>query len=129
VVQHLTQAWVDLQRSAAEGLPERPGATARLQHVVTGTPEGEVVYAISIVDGRVTDAVLGRDDAAADCTFLEGHSDAVLIAKGDLDLHAGFMQGRVKMSGDMRKLMAVLPVTQSDDYKAVLAEVAAATEY
>jgi hypothetical protein len=129
VVQHLTQAWVDLHRSAAEGLPERPGATARVQHVVTGTPGGEVAYAISLVDGRVTEATIGRDDDAADCTFLETYSDAVLMAKGDLDLHAGFMQGRVKMSGDMGKLMAVLPVTQSDDYKAVLATVTASTEF
>jgi len=129
VVQHLSPEWVDLQRSAADDLPERPGATARLQHVVTGAPDGEVVYRIAIVDGRVTEAVLGRDDADADCTFLEGHADAVLIAKGDLDLHVGFMQGRVKMSGDMGRLMAVLPVTQSEDYKAVLARAAADTEF
>jgi hypothetical protein len=129
VVQHLSEAWVELQRSAAEGLPERPGATARLQHVVTGAPEGEVVYSVVIVDGRVTDAVLGRDDAAADCTFLEGHADAVRIARGELDLHVGFMQGRVKMSGDMGKLMQVLPVTQSEDYKAAVARSAASTEF
>ena len=58
VVQHLSQAWVDLHRSAAEGLPERPGATARLQHVVTGTPGGEVAYAI-VHRGRQGDR---RDD-------------------------------------------------------------------
>jgi putative sterol carrier protein len=53
----------------------------------------------------------------------------VLIARGELDLHAGFMQGRVKMSGDMGRLMAVLPCTQSDEFRAALAEVASTTEF
>ena len=73
---------------------------------------------------------LGRDDDAADCTFLDHlRRTRCSIAQGELDLHAGFMQGRVKMSGDMGRLMAVLPCTQSDEYRAALAEVAAATDF
>ncbi|MDP1820996.1 MAG: SCP2 sterol-binding domain-containing protein [Acidimicrobiales bacterium] len=128
MVQHLTPEWVELQRTAAEGLPSRPGATARLQHVVTGATGGEVAWSLVFEDGQLREAVVGRDDAAADCTFLITHADAVEIARGDLDLHAGFMQGRVKMSGAMQKLMDVLPVTQSEDYKAALARAAADTE-
>jgi hypothetical protein len=129
VVQHLSEDWLALQAKAGASLPERPGVSGRLQHVVTGAPDGEVVYSLAFVDGRVADVALGRDDAAADCTFLVTHPDSVLIAKGELDLHAGFMQGRVKMSGDMGRLMAVLPCTQSDEYHAALADVAASTEF
>jgi hypothetical protein len=129
VVQHLSEDWVALHRRAAAALPERTGASARLQHVVTGAPGGEVAYSLVFVDGRVADYAVGRDDKAADCTFLVQHPDAVAIARGDLDLHAGFMQGRVKMSGDMGRFFAVLPCTQSDEFRAALAEVAAATEF
>jgi predicted lipid carrier protein YhbT len=129
VVRHLSEDWVALHAKVGAALPERPGASGRLQHVVTGAPDGEVAWSLVLVDGRVTDTIVGRDDAAADCSFLITHPDAVRIARGELDLHAGFMQGRVKMSGDMGRLMAVLPCTQSDEFKAALAEVASATEF
>ena len=32
----LTQEWLDETRKMSEGQPERPGATARMQYVVTG---------------------------------------------------------------------------------------------
>ncbi|HJR26807.1 MAG TPA: SCP2 sterol-binding domain-containing protein [Acidimicrobiales bacterium] len=129
MVRHLSEDWVALHTKVGGGLPERPGASARLQHVVTGAPDGEVAWSLVLEDGRVADAAVGRDDDAADCTFLITHPDSVLIARGELDLHAGFMQGRVKMSGDMGRLMAVLPCTQSDEFRAALAEVASTTEF
>ena len=129
MVRHLSEDWVALHAKVGGALPERPGASARLQHVVTGAPDGEVVWSLELVVGRVSDAAVGRNDDAADCTFLITHPDSVLIARGELDLHAGFMQGRVKMSGDMGRLMAVLPCTQSDEFRAALAEVASTTEF
>ena len=124
----LSQGWLDLHRSLAEDLPKRQGATARLQVVVTGTPAGEVSYVQAIEDGRLVESVLGRDDAA-DVTLTESCADAVSIANGELDAHAAFMQGRVKVVGNMGALMAVMPLTQSHEYKAVLAAVAAQTEF
>ena len=129
MVQHLSEEWVVLHAKAGAGLPERKGASARLQHVVTGAPAGEVAYTLEIVDGRVVAARRGRDDDAADCTFLITFKDAVPIAKGELDLHAGFMRGSVKMSGPSGPLLDVLPCTQSPEYRALVAEVAAATEF
>jgi hypothetical protein len=128
VVQLLTPEWVELQRAELSGLPAIPGATARLQHVVSGAPDGEVAYTLAFADGRVVEATVGRDDDAADCTFLETHDDAVRIAAGELDLHVAFMQGRVKMTGDMGRFMAVLDCTQGEPYRAALAKVAAATD-
>lgn len=124
----LSQDWLDLQRSLAEGLPERPGATARLQVVVTGTSAGEVSYVQAIEDGRLVESVLGRDDGA-DVTLTQSYADAGSIAKGDLDANAAFMQGRVKVVGNMGALMAVMPLTQSHEYKVVLADLAAQTEF
>lgn len=129
MVRHLSPEWVALHAGAGGSLPERPGASARLQHVVTGAPGGEVAYTVHFADGRVAAATVGRDDEAADCTFLETYDDAVRIAKGELDLHVGFMQGRVKMSGASGPLLDVLVCTQSPEYRALVAEVAAATDF
>lgn len=126
MVAFLSQEWLDLQASLSTDLPERPGVSASLQFVVTGTPAGEVAYVLTIADGHLAAAALGRSDDA-DVTLTESFSDAVAIARGELDLHVGFMQGRVKFVGDMGALMAVLPLTQSRDYQALLASVAAAT--
>lgn len=127
MVAFLSQPWLDLHTSLSTDLPERSGASATLQFVVTGGPAGEVVYVLAIADGRLAAARLGRDDAA-EVTFTESFADAAAIARGELDLHVGFMQGRVKFVGDMGALMAVLPLTQSSDYQALLASVAAATD-
>jgi hypothetical protein len=128
VVQLLTPEWVALHGEVLAGLPEVPGATARLQHVIGNGKVDVLAYTLVFVDGRVVEAVVGRDDEAADCSFLISRADAALIAAGELDLHAAFMQGRVKMTGDMGRFMAVLETTQGEAYRAALAEVAAKTQ-
>jgi hypothetical protein len=128
VVQLLSPEWVALHGEVLARLPEVPGATARLQHVVSTGKVEDLAYTLAFVDGRVVEAKVGRDDDTADCTFLVARDDAVKIAAGELDLHAAFMQGRVKMTGDMGRLMSVLETTQGDPYRAALAEVAAATD-
>jgi predicted lipid carrier protein YhbT len=127
-VPHLSQAWLDRQRELLGELPERPGATATVQHVVSGTPDGEVRYGQVIVDGRVTAATLG-DVPAPEVTLTQTHADAVLIARGELDANVAFMQGRVKVVGDMGKVMALMPLTDSDEYRGALAELAAHTAF
>ena len=124
----LSPEWVELQAQLAADLPERPGASARLQIVVTGAPEGEVAYVQQIEDGRLTATSLGRDDAA-DVTLTQTHPDAVAIARGDLDANAAFMQGRVKVTGNMGSLMALMPLTQSPEYQAFLAALAEQTDF
>jgi hypothetical protein len=39
------------------------------------------------------------------------------------------MQGRVKVVGDMGKVMALMPLTDSDEYRAALAALAARTAF
>ena len=128
-VPFLSEGWVALHERAGSALPVRPGATARLQHVVSGAPDGEAAYRIDFVDGRIVAGHVGRDDAAADCTFLVTFDDAVRIARGEMDLHVGFMQGRVKMSGAGGPFLDVLPCTQSPEFRTLVAEVAAATSF
>lgn len=127
MVAHLSEEWLALRRQLATDLPERKGASARLQHVVAGGPDGPVTFVEVFEDGRLTSATLGPSPDA-DLTVNITHPDAVLMARGELDLHAGFMQGRVKLVGSMRRFMAVLPATQSAEHRAALAALAEQTE-
>jgi hypothetical protein len=116
----LTQEWLDQLREASAALPPRPGVSARLQHVVTGAPGGEARYVTVVEDGRITAAALG-DDEAADLVLTQSHADAELLAGGELDLSAAFMQGRVKVVGDIGRFLALQPLLQSDDYRGLVA--------
>lgn len=128
MAKYLTQEWLDLQRGLAQDFPERPGATARMQYVVTGTPDdGDVSYYTVIENGVMLENSLGTD-AAAEFTLSSTYDDSVKILNGDLDANAAFMQGRMKVTGNMGKLMSLMPLTQSPEYKAIQAKVAEATE-
>lgn len=121
MVAFLSQEWLDRQRELGAKLPERPGASLLLQIVVTGAPEGDVAYVQRFEDGRITEASLGAD-AAAEVVLTQKHPDALAIARGELALAAGVMQGRVKMTGTTGALMKLLPVLQSDEYRTALAD-------
>ena len=57
------------------------------------------------------------------------YEDAMKIQKGELDANAAFMQGRVKVTGNMAKLMSLLPLTNAPEYKQLQSEIQAITEY
>jgi putative sterol carrier protein len=128
VAKYLTQEYMDLTRELAQEFPERPGATARLQYVVTGAPDGEVHYYSVIENGKILEQSLG-DDPQAEVTLTSAYEDSVSIAKGELDANAAFMQGKVKVSGNMGKVMSLLPLTQSPEYKEIAGNINARTEY
>jgi putative sterol carrier protein len=62
-------------------------------------------------------------------TLTESYEDAMRIQKGELDANAAFMQGRVKVTGNMAKLMAMLPITNSAEYKQLQVETLEITEF
>lgn len=127
MAKYLTQEWLDLQKDLAQDFPERPGATARMQYLVTGTADGDVKYFTVIENGKIQENTLG-DDPQAEFTLSQTYDDSVKILKGELDANAAFMQGRIKVTGNMGKLMSLMPLTQSAEYKAILAKVAEQTE-
>jgi putative sterol carrier protein len=128
MAKYLTQEWLDLQRELATDFPERPGASAHMQYVITGAPDGDVKYYAVIDDGHMVENQMG-EDAEAEFTLSITYDDSVKIAKGELDANAAFMQGKVKVTGNMGKLMTLMPLTQSAEYKDIQAKVGEATEY
>ncbi|HML00646.1 MAG TPA: SCP2 sterol-binding domain-containing protein [Acidimicrobiales bacterium] len=125
---YLSQEWLDETRKMAEGQPDRPGASARMQYVVTGTPEGDVEYYWILENGKILESNRRHLDDA-EVTLTTGYEDAVKIQKGELDANAAFMQGKVKVTGNMAKVMSLLPITNSPEYKQLQSEISAITDY
>jgi putative sterol carrier protein len=124
----LSQEWLDETRKMAEGQPERAGASARMQYVVTGAPDGDIEYYWVLENGKISESQLGRL-ADSEVTLTTGYPDALKIQKGELDANAAFMQGKVKVTGNMAKVMSLLPITNSPEYKQLQTEIAAITEF
>jgi putative sterol carrier protein len=127
---YLTQEWMDAGRELAQEFPERAGATARLQYQVNGAPEGDVHYFWVIDSGKILEWTKG-DDPDAEITLSMSYEDAVKMQKSELDPNAAFMQGRIKVvpGSNMGKLMSLLPLTQSAEYKAIQAKINSVTDY
>lgn len=125
---YLSQEWLDRQQEIAQEFPERPGATAHLQYIVTGGPDGEIRYYWIVEDGNLRNSTLG-DDADPEVTMTLTYDDSVKIQRAELDETAAFMQGRLKVKGNMGKLMSLMPLTQSAEYKAIKAKITEITEF
>ena len=124
----LSQEWLDLQKKLGQEFPERPGATARMQYKVTGGPDGDVSFFTVIENGKMLENSLG-EDPQAEFTMTSTYDDFAKSSKGELDANAAFMQGRLKVTGNMGKLMSLMPLTQSAEYKTIAEKVSAETEY
>ena len=124
----LTQEWHEEFHRLAQSQPDRPGASARMQYVITGGPDGEVRYFWLLENGKLLESGLG-DIADPEITLTITYDDAMKIQQGELDANAAFMQGRIKVAGNMAKLMSLLPLTNSPEYKQLQEEVRAVTEY
>jgi predicted lipid carrier protein YhbT len=128
VPKYLTQEWLDESRALAQDQPERPGASATMQFVVTGGPDGDLKYYWKIENGRLAESSLG-ELPDAEVTLTTTYQDSVAIQKGELDANAAFMQGKTKVTGNMGKLMQLMPLTMSPEYKALQEKVQAITTF
>jgi putative sterol carrier protein len=102
----LTQEWVDAVVPALNASDDVKGATRSveltIQQVVTRA-DGETKYWTKINDGTV-EAGLG-DAPAADVTITQDYETASAITRGELNAQAAFMQGKLKVTGNMGKLL------------------------
>ena len=125
---YLSQEWLDETRKLAQGQPERPGASARMQYVVTGGPDGDIRYYWVLENGKLQESSLG-ELPDADFTMTMTYADSVAVQNGDLDANAAFMQGRIKVTGNMGTLMKLMPLTMSPEYKQLQEQVRGMTEF
>ena len=94
----LSDEWCAAALDAASALPERPGASLVVQHVVSGAPGGKVTVGVEVVDGRVVALAAGKRADAA-CTLTWSAADVRAVLAGTLDAEVAFMQGRLKVEG------------------------------
>ena len=62
-------------------------------------------------------------------TLTTAWADAMAIQKGELDANAAFMQGKVKVTGNMAKVLALLPITNCARVQRAPAGSSTITEY
>ena len=128
MTKYLTQEWLDETRAMAQDQPNRPGASARMQYVVSGGPEGTIEYWWRLEDGTLEESARGKIDDP-DFTLSLSYEDSVKVAQGELDANAAFMQGRMKVSGNMGKLMQLMPLTNSPEYKGLQDQIRDLTDF
>ncbi|MDQ1361577.1 MAG: hypothetical protein QOJ44_1954 [Acidimicrobiaceae bacterium] len=124
----LSQEWFDETRAMAADQPDRPGATARMQYEVTGGPDGDVKYYWVLEDGHLRESALGVL-ADAEVTLTTPWADAMAIQKAELDANAAFMQGKVKVAGNMGIVLALLPITNASEYRDLQRRILEITEF
>jgi predicted lipid carrier protein YhbT len=124
----LSPEWFDETRAMGADQPDRPGASARMQYEVTGGPDGDVKYYWVLEDGHLRESALGVL-ADAEVTLTTVWSDAEAIQKGELDANAAFMQGKVKVAGNMGKVLALLPITNASEYRDLQRRITEITEF
>ena len=112
----LSKEFLDKQKELATGMPERPQANIVLQYVVTGGPDGDVRYHQKWEKGFLVENAPG-DSEEAEATLTTAYADSVAISKGELNAQQAFMTGKVRATGNMAKLMALMPLTNSPEYK------------
>jgi predicted lipid carrier protein YhbT len=128
MTKYLSQEWLDRARSLAAAQPERAGATASIQWLVTKGPDGDIAYWWRLEEGHLAESALGKLDEP-DITLTLSYEDSVKIQKDELDANAAFMQGRMKVAGDMGKFLHLLPITNSPEYRALQAELREGASY
>jgi hypothetical protein len=127
----LSDEWLGALLDVCSSLPARAGATARVSTVVVGGPGGarsEAAYRCDFVDGRVVSAAPGAaPEGEADLVVTQPYDDAVAALRGEAGLDVAFMRGRTKVAGSTNRLLSLLPVLRSDEWRAACDSLAART--
>ncbi len=99
----LTDEWLDELDAAAREAGARPLPRLVLQQVVPDGPGGEVAYAVVVEDGQLR-VERGRAEHP-DLVFTLDRATAEAIHHGELSAQAAFMQGRLRLGGDLRAVI------------------------
>jgi putative sterol carrier protein len=107
VPRYLTEEWIDAAHRAVESDAALANATKdvqlTVQQVVTGGPDGDAAYHVVIDDGTVR--VVNGQAGNATVTFIQNWETATAIGRGELSAQGAFMTGRIRVRGDLPKLV------------------------
>ncbi len=129
MVRYLSLEWIDALTAEVAASTELSALAVEheigVTQVVTGGPEGDVVYHLQVGAGS---ASFGPGVAWPEHVRMQQTWDtAVAVATGALDAQDAFIGGRILLTGDQQQLMASQPVFKALD--AVFSVVRERTEY
>jgi len=103
----LTEEWASEVASALNTSDEvrtaLSGVELTIQQTITGGPGGETKYWTKLLDGAVETAVGEMSDP--DVRMTQDYETAAATNRGELNAQAAFMQGKLKITGNMGKLL------------------------
>ena len=106
-VKFLSEEWAQAVTEALnshDGFKSAIGnADLSLQFNVTDGPDGDVAYYLKASGGQAEVALGTLDDP--DVTVGQSYDTAAAISRGELNTQTAFMTGKLKVSGNMAKLM------------------------
>ena len=112
----LTDEWFTLLRDTAASWPARPGVSAAVQCVVAAAPAGKTQFVVRVVDGRITEIIMGKSETI-DCTLQCSYTLACALARGEVDRDVAYMRGDLKIDGDYAAYVLRLhPLFESDEF-------------
>jgi putative sterol carrier protein len=129
VVRYLSLAWIDALSQEVANSSELAALAGSHQigvtQIVTGGPEGKVVYHLRLGDGS---ASFGAGPADAEDVCMEqSWATATAVATGELNAQEAFIKGLIRLTGNQQKLIDSQPVFAALD--AVFTSVREQTEY
>lgn len=123
MAKYLSEAWGAEMEAALNNDPEFTTAVQNveliLQQIVNGAPGGESIeYWLELANGKMTFR-LGRADKP-DATLTQTYDTAAALNRGELNSQAALVQGKLKITGNIGKvlkaqggLQTMVPVLQS----------------
>jgi len=124
----LSDEWFTQAESFGALLPEQPDKSLIVQHVLTACPEGApTAFHQVFADGRLVTCAAGRHPNP-EVTLTESYETALKVNLGKQNPRNALLTGKIRPSGDVLKLMSMLPLIQSDEYEAMQRSIAAVTE-
>ena len=129
-VRFLSSDWLaslDHALSSSEAVRIATAETSlRLLQVVTGTPEGDIAYLVTVAKGSVHVSA-ATPGVTADVTLASDWPTAIAVATGDLAPHDAFTAGRLQVRGDTDVLRREAPALAG--LSAAFTELRAATTF
>jgi putative sterol carrier protein len=106
-VKFLSDEWlseVESRLNSNEGFQTAAkGQAARLQQQISGAPMGDVAYGFVLDGGKV--AMTKGEIENPEATVSQDYDTAVAVSKLELSGQQAFMQGKLKVSGNLMKIM------------------------
>ena len=119
--------WLAALVTTSAETPQTPGVSGSVSFTVENSPVGKIGWTETIEDGVTVSAAVPASKGA-DIALIAKFGELVDMFEGGSNPAVMFMQGRLKLTGDMGMFMTMLPAMMSDAAAAGRAELAAATD-